>query len=176
MIVRLVLLLIFPAIFIFPETGSAQDKERDPCKYPKVQYERFEKDSYGFDKITLTKMNANEDVPVPADSIGRTRTSMGTRWFAEDEPDFMKPGPWNTRVYIGDKAGLTWSMKFANHSSYGVKVNWINENLLFAQVWWGRIVSTDMIFDAETGKYLYRRQANYGEVIMNCPDSTQKQN
>lgn len=174
--VHLVLLLILSTIFLLPLISAAQNDERNPCKHPKVHYEPFNEESHGFDNITLTEMDTNEDFSAPADSAGRTGTSMGTRWFVVDEPDFMEPGPWNTRVYIGDNAGSRWTVKFANHSTYGVNVNWINEHLLFARVWWGRIVSTDMIFDAETGTYLYRRQANYGKLFMNCPDSTRQQN
>jgi len=173
--VHLVLPLTLSIIFYPPEISPAQIDKRNPCKHPIVHYEPFNEDSYGFENITFTEIDVNDDFPSPADSAGRTHTPMETRWFVADEPDFTEPGPWNTRVYIGNKAGVIWTMKFANHSTYGVNVNWINEHLLFARAWWGRIVSTDLVFDTESGTYVYRRQANYDELIMNCPDSTQQQ-
>jgi hypothetical protein len=30
--------------------------------------------------------------------------------------------------------------------------NWINEKLLFVQVWWGRIASSDIILDVNHGR------------------------
>jgi hypothetical protein len=32
---------------------------------------------------------------------------------------------------------------------------WINENLLFARIWWGRHWGTDYIFNADTGRIAY---------------------
>jgi hypothetical protein len=50
-------------------------------------------------------------------------------------------------------------LTFVDESNGGVKVEWLNEKLLFGQVWWGRIYSTDFILDVEQGKFIYREMA-----------------
>ncbi|HEX6974965.1 MAG TPA: hypothetical protein VF147_11215, partial [Vicinamibacterales bacterium] len=47
-------------------------------------------------------------------------------------------------------------------------VRWVNEKLLWLQVWRGRIVSTDAILDVETGRLMYREDANYNSILVPC--------
>lgn len=49
-----------------------------------------------------------------------------------------------------------------------VQLMWLNEDLLFMRVWWGRIVSTDLIFELHSGKFLYAQEANYGSMVQTC--------
>jgi hypothetical protein len=82
------------------------------------------------------------------------------------EPDFQKTAPWNTTVLIGDvDEAATTKITVADHGSGGVKLVWINEKLLFGQVWWGRIVSTDFVYDVEQNRMVYKELANYGELV-----------
>jgi hypothetical protein len=80
----------------------------------------------------------------------------------------MKNGPWNSYIYVfGNQAKpLRLKITFRDHGNGGVRVNWLNEKLLFIQVWWGRIVSTDLILDIDSSKWLYSQNANYGNIIM----------
>jgi hypothetical protein len=87
-------------------------------------------------------------------------------------PDFMKNGPWNTDIYVlGNRANpLKLKVTFLDHGNEGVRVKWLNEKLLFFQVWWGRIVSTDLILDVDTSKWIYSQNANYGNIVMPCDE------
>lgn len=57
-----------------------------------------------------------------------------------------------------------------------VQLLWLNEDLLFMRVWWGRIVSTDLIFELHSGKFIYAQEANYGTMVQPCnePNPTLK--
>jgi len=46
---------------------------------------------------------------------------------------------------------------FRDHGSGGVRTTWLNERLLFVQVWWGRIASSDLVIDVERGALLSPR-------------------
>ena len=104
----------------------------------------------------------------PARGLGVHRTPHGTAWFVMREPDTKEPGPWNTSIeVVGNKArDLRLRLRFSDHMS--VRANWLNEKLLWVQVWRGRIASTDMILDVDTGRFIYQQDANYNAFIVPC--------
>lgn len=90
-------------------------------------------------------------------------------WFLELAPDYMKEGPWTTTLYLGksDSNRGYLSVSFKDHGNT-FSTRWINEELLFIQVWWERIVSNDLILDVVKGRFIYNQLANYGEMIQPC--------
>jgi hypothetical protein len=73
-------------------------------------------------------------------------------------------------LYIGrvsdDKVLLEAS--FTDHGNT-FSAHWINDELLFVQVWWGRIASSDLILEVDKGKFIYDELANYGQLDEPCP-------
>jgi hypothetical protein len=62
------------------------------------------------------------------------------------DPDYSSAKqPWSTTLYI-----------------------WINDKLLFVQVWWGHIASSDLILDVEKENFLYDKLANDGKLSEPC--------
>lgn len=173
--IRLCGVLVCGSMVMLATTGFAQIIQGDPCA-PVVRYEPFNEESYGFDKITLSRTSSFDSLSVPTDSLTRIFSRWETHWLLEKTPNFLEQGPWTTVLIVGSYEKPKWTLKFKNHASGGVNSRWINEHLLFVRVWWGRIASTDLIIDTDTGKYMYRESANYGEFLINCPDSTQKRN
>jgi hypothetical protein len=55
----------------------------------------------------------------------------------------------------------------------GVEVHWINNKLLFVEVWWGRITATEMILDVESGSWIYQEVADYSQLSQ-CEDGSSK--
>jgi hypothetical protein len=96
------------------------------------------------------------------------KSPQGTRWFAQDNPDYTRNGPWNTTIVIGDHQGASMKLTFPNHGNSGVQADWLSEKLLFTRVWLGRIVSLDLILDVEKGMLIYSEEANYGGLIEPC--------
>jgi hypothetical protein len=92
----------------------------------------------------------------------------GTAFYVMRHPDTTRPSPWKTVMYVfGNKARpLRLKIEIANHVSAGVRASWINEKLLWLQVWRGRIVSTDLILNIETAQFLYGEEANYSALIL----------
>lgn len=84
--------------------------------------------------------------------------------------DMTKPGPWSsTIVLVGNRARpLAVTVRVDDHANGGVRAQWLNEKLLFLQVWWGRIISTDFLLNVETRQFLYAEDANYGMSLMPC--------
>ncbi len=93
-----------------------------------------------------------------------------SRLIFVDQPDFMKKGPWSTKARIvGNKAHpVNLTIEFRDHANQAIRVDWLNEKLLFLRVWWGRVVSTDLILNVETGERIYAEEANYDNIIMPC--------
>ncbi|HXF10503.1 MAG TPA: hypothetical protein VN625_06930 [Desulfuromonadaceae bacterium] len=84
------------------------------------------------------------------------RDTGAWRWLVAEEPDTMRPGPWNTRLYIFNAGETNRCVRLELNDNWGrVDRKWLNDKLLFVEVWFGRIAWTDFILDAETLKFLY---------------------
>jgi hypothetical protein len=84
-------------------------------------------------------------------------------------PDYTQPGPWKTVVWIGSSGEAPRRvLTFLDHANGDVKLQWLNEKLLYGSVWWGRIVATDFIFDVERKTFIYREMADYGAIVQPC--------
>ncbi len=56
---------------------------------------------------------------------------------------------------------------FTDHGNT-FSAHWINDKLLFVQVWWGHIASSDLILDLEKENFLYDELANYAKLSEPC--------
>jgi hypothetical protein len=143
-----------------PPTAGCADL--DLVEYTAPQSELFK-------RIVIT-----QDVP-PLQELAKLKAEfspLGTARFFLSKPDFTKPGPWTTTVYVGGNTArpLTVAVRFSDHASYGVKAQWISEKLIHFNVPWGRIVATDLILNLETRDLLYAEEANYGSFLRPCAE------
>lgn len=107
------------------------------------------------------------DPPAAAKKIS---SPQETRWFAEKYPDYMSlKNPWDSTVYVGSlQTGKVFlEARFLDHGNT-FSVKWLSEKLLFVQIWWGRLESSDVIIDVDQGKFLYNELANYGQLVQPC--------
>lgn len=125
--------------------------------------------------VTVASMSASS-MNAAVSGLNAEKSPHGTAAFFVRRPDTNLRGPWTTTVYVrGNTARpIDLSIKFSNHASGGVRANWVNEKLLFLQVWRGRIVSTDLILDVEAKQFVYREAANYGILIQPCDSRPKK--
>jgi len=114
--------------------------------------------------LQLEKIKPSEKIT----TLNKSGTPQGTRWFSETLPDYRKPGPWNTTIIIGDETGPFLRITARDHASGGVRNEWLNEKLLFLQVWKGRMVSDDLILDVTSGQFLYSERAGYDGNVESC--------
>jgi hypothetical protein len=77
----------------------------------------------------------------------------------------MKPGPWSSTLFIGTRGSNAagFKVEFLDHCEQ-FSASWINDKLLYIQVWWGRIASSDLILDVGNREFIYNEFANYGEI------------
>ncbi|MEJ2130868.1 MAG: hypothetical protein P8Y95_04430 [Gammaproteobacteria bacterium] len=129
------------------------------------------------DRIVISDASAS-DLPASApDGAAEERSPHGTaRLILMEKPDFMQEGAWNTKLAVlGNRArplGLT--IEIRDHANNPVHTQWLSEKLLFLRVWWGRIVSTDLVLDVETGDPVYAEEANYQSLILPCEAKEQQ--
>jgi hypothetical protein len=154
------LLALIP-LFASPALATAQDVP--PCDSAKVQYSPVE-DKY-LEKI---KVQGVTELQVP-DNVEKQFSPQRTFWLFAVPPNYQKDGPWTTTVFIKSADGNTMrKITFLDHGTGGVKLEWLNERLLFARVWWGRILSTDFILDVQNREFLYQQNAYYGQLMESC--------
>lgn len=130
------------------------------------------------DHIIIRKTTDKSVPPPSTDEETEKRSPQGTsRFVFLDQPDFMKNGPWSTKARIvGSKAHpINLTIEFRDHANQAVHVDWLNEKLLFLRVWWGRLVSTDLILNVETGEPFYVEEANYHTIVMSCDEKRRTQ-
>jgi hypothetical protein len=149
----------------YSETSISDTECRE---YDEVYYEN--PDEYVLSRINVEEMGSDSILPVLLSAATKEFSPQGTKHYIIQPADFTKQGPWNTDIYVlGNRANpLKIKITFRDHGNGGVRARWLNEKLLFVQVWWGRIVSTDLILDLDTAKWLYLQNANYGNIIKPC--------
>ncbi len=81
--------------------------------------------------------------------------------FHLKRPDTTQPPPWQAEVLVFIERDYLVRLRFTDVHQLG-KVAWINEKLLFVNVWWGRIAGTDFILDIEREAILYEEMFEWG--------------
>lgn len=76
-------------------------------------------------------------------------------------------------VFANRAQRAAWRIAFTVETD-SVEAQWLNEELLFVRAWWGRIISTDLIFEVSSGRFLYVKEANYGLLTQPCEEAQPK--
>lgn len=161
--VRWLICCLVATTIAFGTAARATAQQATPCDTEKVQYSPVE-DKY-LDKI---KLQAVTELQVP-DGVEKQFSPQRTFWLYAAQPNYQKDGPWSTTVLIKSADGKTMrKLTFLDHGTGGVNLQWLNERLLFARVWWGRILSTDLILDVQNREFLYQQNAYYGQLMEPC--------
>jgi hypothetical protein len=149
-------------------SGRGQDspKATDCPQYDRVVYSPPRTDWPGTIAVERPPASGSMDV------TGREfhRSPHGTASYSIKEPDTTKPGPWNTDIQISGNLArpARLAVRITDHGNGGVRAQWLNEKLLWLQVWRGRIVSTDAILDIETSRLIWQQDANYNSLTLPC--------
>jgi hypothetical protein len=151
----------------YSETSISDTECRE---YDEVYYEK--PDEYVLSRINLEKLDSDSELPSSLSDTTGEFSPQGTKHYIIQSADFTKHGPWNSSIYVlGNRANpLKIKIAFRDHGNGGVRARWLNEKLLFVQVWWGRIVSTDLILDLDAAQWIYMQNANYGKIIKPCDE------
>lgn len=157
--------LVHCTVVLLIGLSRAEGQTPSPCQNQNVHYRSDPKSIEK--KIHVTRSVSFTMTPT---STKRVTSPQGTRWFVEVDPDYMSSKtPWSTTLHIGstgsDKGFLEAS--FTDHGNT-FAAHWINEKLLFVQVWWGRLASSDLILDVDSGRFIHDEFAHYGELVEPC--------
>ncbi len=157
-------LLIFLMLFLLslscaPVLSQESRPSLPKCGEARVQYTPFD-ENYS-QKIILREVHDSG----PSEPEGnREYSPQRTAWVSPTSPEYSRPGPWNTTVTIAVPAGSkALQLAFHDHASGCASVQWLDEELLFGRVWWGRVYSTDFILDVEKEQFIYKQMAHYGK-------------
>ena len=86
-------------------------------------------------------------------------------WFVAKFPDTMKPGPWSTEIRVFNERDYIIKIELVDYAAqYVTTIKWINEKLLYIELWWGRVLGTYFIFDAEKEKVVIREMVHDGGI------------
>ncbi len=152
-----------------PEQGDCRDMDIVRYETPAANHLK--------ENIVIKKMTDKISIPSTIDKESEKISPQGTaRLIFLEQPDFSKAGKWNTKArIIGNKAHpVNLMIEFRDHANQYVSADWLNEKLIFFRVWWGRLVSTDLVLNVETGEPLYREQAEYHDLVLPCEDKRRK--
>ena len=50
------------------------------------------------------------------------------------------------------------------YPNFAPDVRWINEKLLYIEVWWGRVVGSSFVFDVEHEKFVHKETVHDGLI------------
>ena len=79
----------------------------------------------------------------------RVYSPNGGYWYLMETPNFNGAKPWATQIYIyNDRADLM-KLELKDHGNATPEAIWINEKLLYINLWWGRVLGSYMILDVE---------------------------
>jgi hypothetical protein len=155
---------------VFATSAQAGAEPLPPCSDAEVQYSDPQDVSLK-GRVTIRKLAVHPDeVRESTDPEYQPFSPQRTAAFNRVRvADTGKPGPWNNSIQIFTIQGkpIAWQID-ANDLRDNATIQWLNEDLLFLRVWWGRIVSTDLIFQLSTGRFIYAQEANYGLLGMPC--------
>ena len=146
--------------------GPASDPATDCADLDLVTYQAASAER--LQRIEIARDVPREDAVAGLEAV---RSPQGTARLLIARPDTSKPGPWATQIYaVGNAARpLRLSVRFHDHV-HQVRTHWINEKLVHFQVWWGRLLATDVILDLETAKVLHAEDANHGLLVVPCAE------
>jgi len=150
--------LILPAIALCSAFSLAQ---QPPCSNRQVTYTKPDKSV--LNKIILAKSRS------ASDAQGKREPSpQATRWMIVRDADYTQPGPWSTTLVFGDDSrGALLAATFRDHGNT-FTAQWLSEKLVFIRVWWGRVVSSDLILDIDRRQFIYHELADYGGLTAPC--------
>ena len=90
-------------------------------------------------------------------------------WFYRSTPPeditSKKFTPGNPIIIFNERDYVIQIAPTKDHPGYIVeKINWINEQLLYFEIWWGRVLGTCYIYDVENESFIYKEMINDGGI------------
>ncbi len=134
----------------------------DKWKEPRIFHSEFEKEYENRIKICRTKLYNKIS---EQNEKEKNYSPNKAYWFVVYSPDTMKPGPWSTEIRVFNERDYIIKIELLDHAAqYVTTTKWINEKLLYIELYWGRVLGTYFIFDAEKEQVIIREMVHDGGI------------
>ncbi len=133
---------------------------------PRIFHSAFDSDFEN--RIVMTQ------APLEADNSEKTFSPNKAYWFAVSTQDFRKEGPWLTTIQIFNERDYSIRIEIRDHNNWEIKPKWVNEKLLYVEVWWGRILGSYFLFDVEDERILIKEMIHDGQMAFQQFQETEK--
>ena len=148
----LILILCLVQFSVHSKPFAPVDKWEEPRMYHQSFDESFKK------RIQFGKGN------LPAKLLKPVYSPNKAYWYGLIRADYMKQEQWNTSIYINRQINNPIQISLIDHNNSEIKVDWVNEKVLYIEVWWVRIVGTYLIYDVEKEIILAREMIKDGRI------------
>ncbi len=151
----------------FPDQFSIHtplSKWKEPRSFHTEFDEKYE------DQINISRIKLNDNI-----TIKKVYSPNRAYWYAKqygwaknnsDEVRETNELPKAGYIYIyNERDYLTKITIYDNYINFRISENWINEKLLYIEIWWGRILGTYLVFDVEKEKVLEKEMIHFGEMM-----------
>ncbi|WFB36034.1 hypothetical protein P3T73_17920 [Kiritimatiellota bacterium B12222] len=142
--------IIIIALFSLLKAYS-HDWHTEPGKWKEARIFHSDFDDEFDSKIRVSKTELKDNVD------SKEYSSNKAYWFVVYKPETKVKGPWSTEIEIYTERDYLIKIDLIDHAAqYEIKIEWINEKLLYVRFWWGRVVGTDFIYDVEKEMFISR--------------------
>ena len=164
---RLSLATIFCALVLSACAGKATRVSGDgelkfhtsPDRWPEPRIYHTPFDKEYTERISVSRI-ALTDVDVP-----KVASPNKAYWFTPYGTDTMKPGPYDFRANIYNERDYLVRLTVSGiYGNYEPEIRWINEKLLYVEIWWGRIKGADFILDVEDETVIHKEDIHWGGI------------
>ena len=146
-----------PFIFAQANDSDAEQTTSESLTYENSNTQLSKELSYQpFDESLSEQivLHSIEDSVFDGEKIS-SPNKLGTFWSML--PSFSEDGPWSTTFYIEYEGKDALRLAFLNHANVLPRAQWINDELLYINVWWGRIAGSDLILDVSREEFIYKK-------------------
>jgi hypothetical protein len=142
------------------KVASNHEFHTTPDKWEKPRIFHSQLNELSSERISVSR------IPLSKTSGEKRFSPNGGYWFTVSQLDTMKPGPYNFEIDIFNERDYITRLELLDiYGNFKRQAEWINEKLLFVSVWWGRVMGTDLIFDVEQERVIYKETTNYGSIV-----------
>lgn len=159
LVIYVVILIVLPAICYAIDWHTPPDKWFNP---------RIFHSTFGAGKrIAITHTKITNDIEKHHYSDNKAY------WFSLVKPDQMQSGPWSTIIKIFNERDYLINIKLTDHI-WNAKVKWVNEKLIYIEVWWGRVLGSYLIYDVEKEMIIIKETVHDGCIPFQQYQQTKK--
>jgi len=139
-------------------TGPAKSEEAwhtDPARWKKPRIYHTP-----FDRQFSKQIHIGKNLVSLSKTWTKTWSKNKAYWFAVSDRDTERMRQ-DTTISIFNERDHLPQVRLLNHA-HSPKVKWINEKLVYVEVWWGRVLGTTLIYDAERERIVHKEMFRDG--------------